>query len=258
MMWKICYAFIIAAFALPSLIILITSRNMDSLMLLASLFFNTLWLASIVYIQPIGLGIKIYALYFILFNNIFITIFRLIYINLSINSRIKEFIGKFMGYYLKIFYIYPNYLFRKLMLIISVLNKFSDLLNNRVNNIVYDLLTIEPLKLIDKEYDETSKHTLLTFANNKLLDHKHLFAALFSGLVLEEEFKKVGKKIMIVSISREDRTFNIHKNIIIDENTAVNNYLDKIQSSIQAFYESGYPISTFLILQIKLWDYAPQ
>jgi hypothetical protein len=34
--------------------------------------------------------------------------------------------------------------------------------------------------------------------------------------------------------------------------------LEKIKNSIQAFYESGYPITTFNILQVKLWDYDPQ
>jgi hypothetical protein len=57
---------------------------------------------------------------------------------------------------------------------------------------------------------------------------------------------------MIVSISKEDQTFHIHKNIIIDENTTINIYLDKIQNSIQAFYDSGYPITTFNILEVKL------
>jgi hypothetical protein len=57
---------------------------------------------------------------------------------------------------------------------------------------------------------------------------------------------------MIVSITKDDKTFYIHKNIIIDENTTINIYLDKIKNSIQAFYESGYPITTFNILQVKL------
>jgi hypothetical protein len=74
----------------------------------------------------------------------------------------------------------------------------------------------------------------------------------FSALSLETEFKKEGKKIMIVSITKDDKTFYIHKNIIIDENTSINIYLDKIKNSIQAFYESGYPITTFNILQVKL------
>jgi len=85
-----------------------------------------------------------------------------------------------------------------------------------------------------------------------------LFAALFAGLSSQDEFKKIGKKIIIVAISKDDKTFHIHKNIIIDETTTVNNYLDKIKNSIQSFYESGYPITTFNLLQVKLWEYNPQ
>jgi hypothetical protein len=173
----------------------------------------------------------------------------LVFNNVKLPLAIKEFIGKMLASYIKIIYLYPNYLFRKLnQLIIRVL----DFLNNRIQHKLSVLLVVEPLKLIDKQYDKVSKFTLFTFGNNKLLDHKYLFAALFSGLIAQEEFKKIGKKILIVSISNEDKTFHIHKNIIIDENTTVNNYLDKIKNSIQVFYEAGYPLTSFNILQIKL------
>jgi hypothetical protein len=121
-----------------------------------------------------------------------------------------------------------------------------------MNNVIYDYSIIDPLKLLNKEYDKKSKCTVFTFENNKLLDHKNLFSALFTGLTIQSEFKKIGKKIMIVSILSEDKTFFIHKNIIIDENTTIFNYLDKIKHYIQTFYESGYPLTAFQILQIKL------
>src|SRR6266581_2281575 len=149
----------------------------------------------------------------------------------------------------KIIYTYPVYILRK---IFSISGKVLDIINNRINNVIHDLSIIKPLKLLNKEYDEESKCTILTFENNYLLDHKNLFAALFAALILQSEFKKNGKKIMIVSIFNEDKTFFIHKNIIIDENTTIFNYLDKIKHSIQTFYESGYPLTAFQILQIKL------
>src|SRR6266702_2864318 len=145
------------------------------------------------------------------------TYFLLIFNNLSVKSRTREIIGKFLSIYIKVFYVYPNYIIRNFSVFI---NKILDILNNAIHS--------------------------------KLLDHKYLFVALFSALILEEEFKKIGKKIIIVSISKEDKTFYIHKNIIIDENTTIDNYLEKIKNSIQAFYESGYPITTFNILQVKL------
>jgi len=114
------------------------------------------------------------------------------------------------------------------------------------------ILKRNDLKLLNKEYDEKSKCTVLTFENNFLLDHKNLFVALFAGLILQSEFKKIGKKIMIVSIFSENKTFFIHRNIIIDENTTIFIYLNKIKHNIQTFYDSGYPLTAFQILQIKL------
>jgi hypothetical protein len=108
------------------------------------------------------------------------------------------------------------------------------------------------LNLLNKEFNVKSKYTLFTFENNYLLDHKNLFATLFAGLMVQSEFKKIGKKFMIVSIFNEDKTFFIHKNIIIDENTTIFHYLEKIKYSIQTFYDSGYSLSTFPVLQIKL------
>jgi len=178
-----------------------------------------------------------------------LTTFLFLYNIIPHNFQIRDLIGKIIGLYLKLFFSYPNFFFRNLG---AYIIKILDILNNGVNSIMSNLLNIEPLKLIDKQFDSISKFTLLTYENNKLLDHRYLFAALYSGLLLEEEVKKEGKKVMIVSIANEDKTFYIHKNIIIDENTTINDYLEKINKSIQSFYEAGYPLTAFNILQVKI------
>jgi len=253
-MFKTFFTLFIAAIALLSMIGLIFLKFLDNLMLLTTLSINIISLLMILYIQSIGWNIITYSLLIIILNNIFLSICWFIFNNLPVQSRIRYFIGKILSLYIKLLYVYPNYIIRNFSVFI---NKILDILNNAIHSKLSDLLVIEPLKLISKEFDKISKFTLFTYENNKLLDHKYLFAALFSALILEDEFKKIGKKIMIVSIAREDKTFYIHKNIIIDENTTIDIYLDKIKNSIQAFYESGYPLTTFNILQVKLWDYNP-
>jgi DNA polymerase type B, organellar and viral len=167
---------------------------------------------------------------------------------------IKEKLINIWLIYTKIVFTYPVYSMRK---ILSFTGKVLDIINNRINNVIYDLTAIEPLKLLNKDFNEDNKAFIFTFENNNLLDHKNLFRALFSGVMLQPEFMKPGKKIMIVSICNEDRSFYIHKNIIVDENTTVYNYIEKIQNSIHIFYESGYPLHIFNILQVKFWDIEP-
>jgi hypothetical protein len=253
---KTFFYFITIVLTIVSLLILLGSRHINNLKLFTNLVINSgSLIIMIYYIQSIGWTIINYCLFFITINNLILILTRFLYNNLTTQNIIKNFIGKVLSNYLKIFYIYPNYLIRKL---ISFLSEMLNLLNNRISNIYYDLQPVEPLNLISKSKDENNKQLVLTFENNKLLDHKNLFAALFKGLSSQEEFQKIGKKIMIVSVNKNDKTFHIHKNIIIDENTTLNIYLDKIKNSIQAFYESGYPITDFNILQIKLWEYSYQ
>jgi hypothetical protein len=66
-------------------------------------------------------------------------------------------------------------------------------------------------------------------------------------------YKQVGKKIVITSIFSDEKEYFIHKNIVINNETSINQYLEKIQSSIKKLYESGYEFSTFPIIRIKLF-----
>jgi len=95
---------------------------------------------------------------------------------------------------MKIFFIYPNYILR---LLFTWSKKFLDLLNNSFNSINSEHQDVKPLKLIAKEFDDISKHTLFVYENDKLLDHLYLLAALFAGLREEDEFKKNWSKSFI-------------------------------------------------------------
>nr|YP_009498212.1 hypothetical protein [Lactarius deliciosus]AWX52998.1 hypothetical protein [Lactarius deliciosus] len=94
---------------------------------------TTAKLILILYIQSIGSGIITYCLFFILLNNIFLTICWFIFNNLSLQSRIRDFIGKILTYYMKIFFIYPNYILR---VILTSGNKMLDFFNNALNSII--------------------------------------------------------------------------------------------------------------------------
>lgn len=255
-MLKILFILLLMVIAIPSVIFLITFKSLNKFILFTTLIINIISLIiMILYIQLIGWNIYSFSLLFIFINNILLSSIRFIIQNLSLNSFIGDKLINIWLNYTKIIYTYPIYILRNIN---SSCVKILDIINNRINNVIHELSIIKPLKLLNKEYENKSKCTILTFENNYLLDHKNLFAALFAGLILQSEFKKVGKKIMIVSILNEDKSFFIHKNIIIDENTTIFNYLEKIKNNIQTFYESGYPLTSFHLLQIKLWNYEPK
>lgn len=243
---------ILVAIALPSIFIFM-NHQIFNISLIFIIIFNIGGLI-LFYIKSIGLDISFYNLVilFLLIQNILLSIIRLFY-NITSNSNLKFILGKMIGMYIQFTFIYPIYYLR---LFIVGFNKFilklSDLINNRVNNLVYAYDKIDPLTLIDKSYDEVSRFYYFTFENNKLLDHKQLFVALFSGLMSQDEFKLPGQKMLIISIVSENKNYFLHKNIFIDENTTIENFLNKIRFNIQAFYESCYPITSFTTLRVKL------
>lgn len=194
---------LIMAIAIISVIILITFKSLNKIILFITLIVNIISCIYMIFdIQSIGWNIYFFSLLFIFSNNILLSLIRFIIQNLSLNNFIREKLINIWLFYTKVIYTYPFYILRKLL---STSGKVLDIINNRINNVVHDLAIINPLKLLNKEYDEKSKCMILTFEKNFLLDHKNLFAALFAGLILQSEFKKIGKKIMIVSIFSEER-----------------------------------------------------
>ena len=76
-----------------------------------------------------------------------LTMFLLLRILIPLNARFKAIIGKIIAFYIKLFFSYPNFLFRKMgAYTIKILN----ILNNGINFTLANLMLIEPLKLIAK------------------------------------------------------------------------------------------------------------
>lgn len=80
-----------------------------------------------------------------------------------------------------------------------------------------------------------------------------LMRALWKGFIDTELYKKEGFKSVITTIFSEEKEYFIHKNIIINNETSIDQYLSKIESSIKKLYDSGYEFSTFPIIRIKLF-----
>lgn len=103
-MLKIFFNLFLVAIALFSVIILITSKTLNSLILLTTLSINVISLFLMIFhIQSIGSNIYTFSLIFIFINNIFLSLFRFIISNLAFKNRIKDFLVKFLSNYIKIF-----------------------------------------------------------------------------------------------------------------------------------------------------------
>jgi hypothetical protein len=91
-MIKYFLKFLIVAIALLSVIILITFKPLNNLILFTSFSINIMSLYFLIYhIQSIGSNISTFTMILIFLNNIFLSLIRLIINNQSLHSEIKEF-----------------------------------------------------------------------------------------------------------------------------------------------------------------------
>ena len=81
--------------------------------------------------------------------------------------------------------------------------------------------------------------------------------AIFNTLKSTKEFNNdSNKKIILTSIVKSGKEFFIPKNIAVDSNTSILDYINKIESSIKNFYESGYEVHSFNDIKVLMWDHV--
>lgn len=81
--------------------------------------------------------------------------------------------------------------------------------------------------------------------------------AKFNTLNSTKEFNNdSNKKIILTSIVKSGKENFIHKNIAVDSNTSILDYINKIESSIKKFYDSGYEVHSFNDIKFLMWDHV--
>lgn len=119
----------IVVIALLSVIILITFKSLNKIILFSTLIINIVSCTYVIfYIQSIGWNI--YSLIFIYLNNILLCSFRLIILNSSLNSFIKEKLINIWLIYTKIIYFFPLYIFSSSLHLV-ILNTYKYLSQNK-------------------------------------------------------------------------------------------------------------------------------
>jgi hypothetical protein len=108
--------------------------------------------------------------------------------------------------------------------IIKTLSNLITLFNNFLKKLE-NLLTEDKLTLIRTSHNTLGKNKTFILSNPKLLDYKDLFFAIYMFLVTNKDFLDLGEyKIIIVHGRHENTTFNLHPNVLIENNTSFKAY----------------------------------
>jgi hypothetical protein len=114
------------------------------------------------------------------------------------------------------------------------------------------------LKLLEIKNNNNMRCLSLTMSNENLLDGKDLFKAIYNTIMSNEEFKAFGyRKIIILTCTLEDfKEFNIHSNVLIDNDTPFVDYYNSILNDLTAYnnLEYGYHNLNIVTYTIKAWN----
>ena len=150
---------------------------------------------------------------------------------------------------------------KQIVVILGILQISIDLLKSilkKISNLKFNLGDIALLNIRSISFDKRLNCHVFEFENNKLLDHYKLILAIFKTLKSIPEFNDNKDKVIIASVHFPtkigDKKYFIHRNVGLNGDTTIEEYLNKIDSQLNKFYESGYEVHTFTHITIKMWE----
>ena len=114
------------------------------------------------------------------------------------------------------------------------------------------------LKLLEVKTDNDLRCLTLTMENEYLLTGEELFNGIYNTIMSNEEFKSFGfQKIIILSCVLNDyKEFNLHSNVLIDNDTTFVDYYSEISNDLTNYnnLEYGYHNLNIVRYVIKAWN----
>lgn len=114
------------------------------------------------------------------------------------------------------------------------------------------------MKLLEVNKDASMRSLNITISNNPNLEGKELFKSIYETLMENQEFIDFGyQKIVILSCTLNDnRTYNLHSNIVICNDTTFEDYYLFIEKDLTNYFnlEYGYNFETIVRFNYKVWN----
>src|SRR5882757_1728928 len=114
------------------------------------------------------------------------------------------------------------------------------------------------LQILEIKHNKNLRSLSVIMNNEKLLEGKDLFKAIYNTVIDNEDFKNFGyQKIIILSCTLEDyREANIHPNVLIDNDTPFNDYYNEISEELSGYnnLEYGYNNLNIVRFTMKSWN----
>lgn len=122
----------------------------------------------------------------------------------------------------------------------------------------YQYRILKSLKILETNYDFNMRCLKLTMINNNSLSGEDLFKGIYQTLMSNKDFNNFGfHKIIILSVTlSNNREYNVHSNILIDNNTTFEDYFLFVSKDLSNYnnLEYGYHNEEILKYNVLCWN----
>ena len=123
---------------------------------------------------------------------------------------------------------------------------------------IYLNKNVKMLKILETQYNQNMRSLSIIMNNENLLEGEVLFKGIYNTIMNNDEFKSFGyRKIIILSCILEDyKEYNIHSNILIDNDTPFIDYFNEISKDLSGYnnLEYGYNNLNIVRFTVKAWN----
>jgi len=140
----------------------------------------------------------------------------------------------------------------------NLINKLEkNIPNKKSEHIVEDKEFYLRVTEVKKKQGKGNNKMIITLMNYNNLTANDLLKGIYNTLTQNKSFKAFGKhKIIMVNCNSNGVFFNFHHNVLIQENTSLEMYLESVQNHIKYISESdyaGYKITSATLLEVVVY-----
>ena len=148
-----------------------------------------------------------------------------------------------------------KFLIKMLTLITKMLTLITKALIKLTSFLSEKFLSATILKKISIVYDSSLDCHIVKLENDFNLSGKELLKSIWKTLKDIPEWKNIPKKIILIGLhnSEENRTYFIHKNVLIEEDTTFDNYYDLVENVLENLEEIDQT-TNYDQIQINIWQ----
>ena len=130
---------------------------------------------------------------------------------------------------------------------------FFKFINKNLNRIKNYINKNYKLNIISISYNEKGRFKVFILKNNQNLDHSDVIKGIYNTLMSSNDFLNFGEYKVIITSSLIDKgEFSFHHNVLLNNDSTLDNYYNSIIENVELYLDQGYPVDIIPTFKVRV------